>query len=161
VSCFSFSCFSMRQTEFHPPIRTGLAWWLMARSFYVWSIRKACASAGGALIGWWWGRDPFFLPATIHTHNFFYFHQILQMFAGFGFSCHSLFLKLSQSTYVPLILYSRQGSRYIWDIPPRRLQARTLYLISENFSRDDFVKMLSILMKLKCKAILTTLVIKV
>jgi hypothetical protein len=29
-------------------------WWVMARSSYVWSIRKACAPAVGTLIGWWW-----------------------------------------------------------------------------------------------------------
>jgi hypothetical protein len=30
------------------------AWCVMPRSPYVWSIRKACALAVGALIGWWW-----------------------------------------------------------------------------------------------------------
>jgi hypothetical protein len=42
-------------------LRTGPAWWVMARSHYVWTIRKACAPAMGTLIGWWWHKYLHFL----------------------------------------------------------------------------------------------------
>jgi hypothetical protein len=36
------------------PTNPHWAWWVMARSPYVLTIRKACTPAVGTVIGWWW-----------------------------------------------------------------------------------------------------------